>query len=331
MTARFNSAQIQHLKDVAKRAARTREIPHHAALDEVAASHGFKTWQLLVRGGAALLTQDSLQTSTFTLDRNEDAWRAALRKVEGADVRQPSSYPGLRDIRAVFVTPVVAVQFAQAYIAQLLDRLRFQVRSGSQVRAEMRWWLPYCVHEIEDRVDTRLLLNRHYKPVGSICAEFVEYGDFPNLHVDFGLHALRSFSLEGDGSGSLFDDGTAPWLSRADAEAYLDRLSALEAACLNPIANDPPWRREHQIIYETLSRWARIPTWFTAHGHDERRLADVVSRMQRWQVPPTEDELRVALSQHRGENPELLGGKASEHHVESFAQRISGMLTQRPA
>lgn len=326
MTARFNAAQIQHLKDVAKRAARMRRIPHHAALDEVAVSHGFKTWQLLVRGSVALLTDHGFKTPAFTLDRDHDAWRAALRKVEGANVRQPSSYPGLRDVCAAFATPIVAVQFAQAYIAQLLNRPRFQVRSGSQVRAEMRWWLPYCVHEVEDGMDTRLLLNRHYKPVGSINPDHAKYGNFSNLHVSFGLHALRSFSLKNEGSGSLFDDGTAPWFSRDDAEAYLDRLNALEAVCRNPVANDKIWRREHQVIYETLTPWARIPTWFTAHGHDERRLAEVVSKMQRWQHPPTEDQLRVALSQHREENPELLGGKASELHVERFAQRICGML-----
>mgnify|MGYP006213379147 CR=1 FL=1 len=27
--------------------------------------------------------------------------------------------------------------------------------------AEMRWWLPYCVHEVDDEQAVRLVLNRH--------------------------------------------------------------------------------------------------------------------------------------------------------------------------
>lgn len=331
MTAQFTPARIKHFKDLAKRAVRSREIPHHAALDEVAAANGFKSWQLLVRASTPALPAADSQVAPFTLLRDAEGWRAALRTVKGANARQPSGFPGLHDICAMFSAPVLAVKFAQNYMAQLLDRPRFWVRPDSQVQAEMRWWLPYSVHEVDDGLDLRLLLNRHYKPVGTISPEFVEYTDFPGLCGNYGLNALRSFSSYGDGSGYLYDDGTTPWRSRADAETYLTRLNALEAVCLRPVVGDTHWRREHQNVYEVLRPWAGIATWFTAHGHDERRLGEVLGKFRRWGSPPTEDELRVALTRHRDENPDLLGGKATERHVERYVQRISEMLTKSAA
>lgn len=323
MTA-FTLAQIEHFKDQAKRLSRTRQISHSKALDEIAATHGFNNWQLLVRS----TTQLSMvpKGAPFTLDRTDEGWRAALRTVKGANDRKPSGFGDLQSACSAFASPADAVRFAVGYMRELLGRPRFWVRPDSQVKAEMRWWLPYSVHEVDDDSDVRLLLNRHYKPVGTISPEFVEYTDFPHLHVTFGLQALQSFSWKSDGSGYLYDDGTAPWLSRADAEAYLRRLRALESVCLHPVAGDLTWRREHQAVYDALRPWAGIATWFTAHGHDERRLSAVIEVLRRWREPPAEDELRVALTQHREENPELLGGKASERDVERFTRRIREML-----
>lgn len=325
MTA-YTPAQVEHFKDQAKRISRMRQISHSTALDEVAVAHGFNNWQLLVRASKPRSPDITSPEVAFRLVRTDEGWRAALRKVSGANALQPSGFADLRSVCADFASPVEAVRFSQDYLRRLLARPRFWVRPDSQVMAEMRWWLPYSVHEVDDNSDVRLLLNRHYKPVGTIGREFVEYSDFPHLHLSSGLQALRSFSWDDEGSGFLYNDGTAPWLSRTNADAYLHRLRALETACASPPMSDLPWRREHQDVYDVLHPWARVSTWFTGHGHDERRLREVVDQFRRWRERPSEDVLRVALSRHRDENLELLGGKASARHVHQFAARIRAML-----
>lgn len=318
----FTLAQIEHFKDQAKRLSRTRQILHSQALDEIAASHGFRNWQLLMRGvDPQPAAVPVLSASPFFFARDEDEWRAALRTIRDADARRPATFPGLRNICRSFTSPAEAVRFAEAYMQALLALPRYQVGPDSPAYAEMRWWLPYCVHVVDDEQAVRLILNRHYKPVGHTDTGFVEYPDFPHLHLGVGLQALRTFSTGQEGSGHLYKDSTAPWISRRTAKAYLDNLASLRAACTGQ-SDEAPWLRDHEDLYLALRPWAGVPTWFTPHPADERRLTEVLERLKRWSNPPTESQLRVVLGQFREDNPVLLGGQASERDVDRFAQRI---------
>lgn len=325
MTAQYTPAQIEHFKVVAKRASRQSGSTHTSALNELAVSKGFKNWQMLMRATAA--AQPASGFKPFVLTRDDDGWRAAVQNVPGANVNNPSDFAALHSIAGVFGSPSEAVGFAQAYMRDLLARPRFTVGPHSLVVAEMYWWLPYVVRETEDGTGVRMLLNRHYGPVGLADRATVDDGSYANLRVDCGLDSLRAFS---DGSGYLYGVGPDPWQGKKAAVRYLDRLDALAAVCSTPAASDTTWGPEHQEIYLALASWAGVFTWFTGHGSDERRLDEVIARLRAWSVPPTVGQLNTALQRHRNENPEMLGGKATARDVEKYARRIGERLRQAP-
>lgn len=323
----FSLAQIEQLKNDAKRVARDRRVTHSRALDEIALKHGFENWSLLMKcSGNHEVSSPPPQR--FHFDRQDEVWRNALRVFKGGDARKPELYLHLANVCSRFASPNNGVNFALEFMQSLLARPRYRVPADSQAYAEMRWWLPYCVHDIVDDSDSRLILNRHYKPIGLTSNNFVQYEQFPHLHVRFDVHDLRSFSLRNDGTGYLYDDATAPWHSRTDALNYVARLEALAHACAVSAKRKAcrSWTYTQNSLYETLRPWARVPTWFTRHPTDERRMLKAVETLQIQREVPSIEDLRIALRQHREDNLDLLGGKASDDQLEHCLQRIVAML-----
>lgn len=83
-------------------------------------------------------------------------------------------------------------------------------------------------------------------------------------------------------------------------------------------------------VYETLSHWARIPTWHTSHPADEKRFREALTMLRDDIGAEIEvEDVRSAMCRHRDENPALLGGKATDKEVEVFVQKIVTALGVR--
>jgi hypothetical protein len=322
-------AQIEQLKRRARILADAHAITHSAALDRVATEEGFANWSLLMKHSGPFLDALAAQPP-YRFRRTEEEWKAALRMRHGGQSRAPQYYTDLINICSRFVAPYNAGLFALDYMQSLLARRRFRVPTGSLAYMEVRWWLPYAVHDVTDDSAERLILNRHYKPVGFTANEWVKYEDFSHLHVRLDFSQLKRFGIDGPVRGHLFDDGSAPWFSRDDAVAYEKRLRSLIEVLVEAqgrSTSPSSWTYTQNAVHEALSPWASVPTWHTPHPSDEMRFNRAIEELRRTVGSRvTDEDVRIALRQHREDNLELLGAKASDARLEEYVQRIMGVL-----
>ena len=231
MTASFTIAQVERFKREAKRLHRDTNISHSQALDQIASANGYSNWSLLAKHSDA---HDAPKAKSarppFRFIRTPELMRLALLKVPeprgwGHPTRTDYAQQQVEDLSSDFISPQNAVEFAIDYVTCLLTVPRFKLYSAAPAYWEMRSWLPYSCHSVEDGM--HILVNRSYKPVGQVSKEWANYADFPNLHAHFANDLRRNFTAQGSSDGYLFNDGCPPWHSRVDATAYLDRLRVL--------------------------------------------------------------------------------------------------------
>jgi hypothetical protein len=228
MSTAFTPPQIERLKREAKRFARDNSLTHSESLDRIAGLNGYSNWSLLMKHSSPLADVNAMPPWIFR--RSTDDMREVLRKVPR------DRYRSRDEVAKDFVEPIDerlisaanAVDVAIEYMKCLLTVPRFRVTSGSQALWEMHFWLPYSAHVLEEAGDSRILVNRGYKPVGRTSQEFVVYGNYPHLHLRLTEQELFSVSGPRASLGFLFNDGDLPWRSRENAEAYLSRLRTLQ-------------------------------------------------------------------------------------------------------
>jgi hypothetical protein len=138
----------------------------------------------------------------------------------------------VQDIHDAHPTAAHAVAHAMRAVEALLAMPEFFVPLGeNRIYFELMRDLPYQVHEADSFMDTQLLVNRHYKPVGNAARSgegWSRYEEQANLHVKLTAAQIAELSTPLR-PGWLFSDADAPWKGRASAEAYLERLKALAA------------------------------------------------------------------------------------------------------
>ena len=91
---------------------------------------------------------------------------------------------------------------------------RFQKKSVWALRA----FLPYYLHEADER--NFIWVNRDYKPLGIVTEEWIDYMQFPWLHVqaDEPVASLGRFCLF---------EGREPWESRACANWLIRMIESI--------------------------------------------------------------------------------------------------------
>jgi len=230
----FSPAQIERFKREAKTLSRTANLIHSLALDHIAKQNGYENWSLLMKHAASSITTVAAHTVSqqhFRLSRSTEEMREALRKIPETRRLGSSRYDEAvrqtADICYQFVSAKNAVDFAVEYMECLLTVPRYRIFGVSPVGIELRHWLPYDVESIGD--SKQIILNREYKPVGSMTREWVTYEDYPHLHTQLAADAMMMFAHRPQSPGYLFHDGCPPWDSRADAERYLERLRRLQS------------------------------------------------------------------------------------------------------
>jgi len=230
-------AQINRFKREAKRFHRASDISHSEALDRIANSNGYSNWSLLMKhSGSDDKAQAMNSGPLHRFLRTPAQMRLALLKVPeprgwGSPSRIDSAKAQVGDISAAFVSPHNAATFAIEYATCLLTVPRFKVYSAAPVYWEMRSWLPYGCQSVAG--GARIIVNRGYKPVGQVSNDWAKYEDFQHLHVQLTPEQCEQFKAPGASAGYLFNDGCAPWESRSNAAAYLDRLRRLRDALRN--------------------------------------------------------------------------------------------------
>jgi hypothetical protein len=92
-------------------------------------------------------------------------------------------------------------------------------------------YFPYCLQRRKDKL--WVILNRNYKPVGTLNDEWSDYDALPaNMCIKnvSGAQA-KKLSYSGDSDNShciyLYNDGCVPTNSQADMDAYLVRVAVL--------------------------------------------------------------------------------------------------------
>ncbi|MGW8158721.1 MAG: hypothetical protein ACWGKN_09445 [Desulfoprunum sp.] len=96
--------------------------------------------------------------------------------------------------------------------------------SKQSIRA-LKPFLPYCLHEAGG--GNFIWLNRDYKPCGIATDEFVDYAEYPWVHV------RKDEPVAIRGSFWLFGDLNPPWFSKKDAA----RLARVMKLILDPGLN----------------------------------------------------------------------------------------------
>lgn len=90
-------------------------------------------------------------------------------------------------------------------------------------------FMPYCLQRRAD--GNYVVLNRNYKPVGTVTTDWVRYEDFPAIkgrHITAALAAKLSHKASRDLDHIyLYDDGCIPTNSTKAMDSYLRRLSLL--------------------------------------------------------------------------------------------------------
>lgn len=232
----FSTGRIERLKREAKLLCRNSPITHSEALDGIAKANGFGNWSLLMKDIEApsaahvMSEEEAPRPPDFMFSRTSDQMREALRVIpykRYGPMQDVLARREVDDICLRFVSATNSVDFAISYIDCLLTVPRLSIGSGSRVYHEMRRWLPYCVQPISEELS--ILVNRHYKPVGTTESEWVDYDKFRHLHLQHGGLRLEQFAHAGSSPGYLFNDGCKPWNGRGFAKAYLKRLHTLRA------------------------------------------------------------------------------------------------------
>jgi hypothetical protein len=134
----------------------------------------------------------------------------------------------LEDLSRSHSSAKVAVNHAIQWLSALLSKSGFSVKAGGLTYRTMRRDLPYVIHDTSIP-GTQILVNRHYKPVGSNVPSSgpnAVYEEFANLHVQLGAEEILTVVSKPHERG-LFGDGNAPWHSKSNAKAYLERLQTL--------------------------------------------------------------------------------------------------------
>jgi hypothetical protein len=92
-------------------------------------------------------------------------------------------------------------------------------------------YFAYCLHQRSDKV--WIILNRNYKPVGTLSDEWVDYDSIPSSLCIQKITRTQAAKLSYDGSPEntgriyLYDDGCTPTLNKKHMDAYLSRISVL--------------------------------------------------------------------------------------------------------
>lgn len=228
MSIAFTPPQIERLKREAKRFALDNSLIHSESLDRIAALNGHSNWSLLMKHSAHL--DDPNAAPAWIFRRSTDDMREALRKVphDPYRSREEGAKSRVENIEDRLISAANAVDVAIEYMKCLLTVPRFRVTSSSQSFWEMHFWLPYSAHKLDVISNSRILVNRSYKPVGRTSAEHVVYESYPHLHLRLSEEELRSVSGPRASLGYLFNDSDLPWRSRENAMAYLVRLRTLQ-------------------------------------------------------------------------------------------------------
>lgn len=228
----YTPPSIAQLKRAAKRLARLEGLSHSHALDRIAAANGEPNWSLLMKHRAVETLEAARPPLAFS--RTLDDVLASLRLVPHPrhGTRSDAARELVSSIGADLISPANALDYAIAYMSALLHVPRYRVASGSPAKWEMRCWLPYGLGCVADSADTRILVNRNYKPVGYTSDAFVRYQDFPDLHVRLPAKRLAQDAQAAgvtNAAGFFYDDGNPPWHSRGDAVAYREKLRRFRA------------------------------------------------------------------------------------------------------
>lgn len=232
VTASFTHAQIERFKREAKQLHRASSLSHSQALDQIANANGYGNWSLLMKHSDTGEHPTAKNARPpFRFSRTPELMRLALLKVPeprgwNAPKRIDVAQQQVEDISQAFASPQDAVEYAIDYMTCLLTVPRFKIYSATPANWEMRSWLPYSCHAIKDSL--HILVNRSYKPVGQVGKDWANYEEFPYLHARIANDLRKCFTARGSSDGFLFNDGCPPWYSRADAEAYLERLYILQ-------------------------------------------------------------------------------------------------------
>lgn len=92
-------------------------------------------------------------------------------------------------------------------------------------------YFPYCLHQRQDK--QWVILNRNYKPVGSMSDEWVDYDTLPaemcikSVSKDQAKRLSHSHDADNSFRIHLYNDGCVPTDSKADMDAYLARVAVL--------------------------------------------------------------------------------------------------------
>ena len=199
-------------------------------MDNIANSHGFSNWALLMKHAAAPIQSGSVQ-KYFHFSRSAIAMREAFKKVKVPPYSPVGPHEEAEnrvvDIWDEFGSALNAVDFAIDYMMAALEIPRFSVSAYSVVYWEMRTWLPYEVSEFNEC--TQILVNRRYKPVGKGGEAWVNYEGYEHLSTRLTETELAEIAHRPGSEGYLYADGSGPWVSRVTAKKYLERLKKLQS------------------------------------------------------------------------------------------------------
>ena len=230
MLQHFFAYQVEAMRRAAKQISRNEGIPYSEAQNRIAREKGYRNWSLLQKNGL----QDPNVRPQFFFRRTDEEVASPMRFVPdpGPYARQTRSQVAqacVTDLCQRFADAKNAFDFAIAYLEAVLNQPRFRVFTDAPIYWEMRCWLPYVIHPVDDQKSHCIVLNRNYKPAGMTSREHVRYENFPHLHMMLEGESWRNFAYSGAEEAYLFKDDSRPWLSRQAASAYLDRLRKVEA------------------------------------------------------------------------------------------------------
>lgn len=134
----------------------------------------------------------------------------------------------LPDLSRNYRSAAHAVACAVEELEAALSGSAYWLQERGRTYFELRRDLPYGIQETE-LPGTQILVNRQYMPLGNPLKKWgtrVAYEDYQNLHVRLTPEEITNI-LGPRSQTALFDDGSAPWLGRKVAKAYLVRLKLL--------------------------------------------------------------------------------------------------------
>lgn len=223
----LSANDVERFKREAKAIHRDTGMGHNHALDQVAVREGYANWSRLMLKGHGPMSSEPPRPPDYSFARDAAGMKEAMRSRGSSGAPKAED---IEDLAARFVSPANAVRYAIAYLELALTAPRYSVNPRSIAYLEMRHHLPYRLHAtgVEGKW---LLVNRHYKPVGSNRPrEWASYE--ANTHQHFEITEAQAAQVshpEYVKTQGLYGDGSTPWLSRADAVAYLGRLKLLLA------------------------------------------------------------------------------------------------------